>query len=180
MTTDDELEATLRQVEEVRHRTRTDVHPAWFPMLLFGILGLVSVPFGFVADGAGTGLFWLVAGPAGGFATSRHYRNRASSIGAGVRGRAYSVLGVLLFLGAWVGGAATGSAAAPMLAIAIGYLAFARLEHSAPIAVVAVALGVGAVVVAATDPAHGDVLLTLAFGVAFTATGLVLRRHDRG
>lgn len=148
-------------------------------MLLFGALGLASVPFGFIGDGAGSGLFWLVASPAGGYATSRYYRNRASSVGAGVRGRAYTALGITIFVAAWGSGVVTESAAGPMLAVAVGYLAFARLERSWPVAAVSVVLGVAAVLVAVIDPAHGDVVLALVFGLAFTATGLLLRRRDR-
>jgi len=174
----DDPAATLRQLEEARRRTRAAVHPAWFPMLVFGALGLASIPFGFIGDGAGSGLFWLVASPAGGYATSRYYRDRASSIGAGVRGRAYVALGVAIFVTAWVAGAVTESAAGPMLAVAVGYLGFARLERSRPVAAVSVVLGVSAVLVAVTDPAHGDVVLALVFGLAFTGTGLLLRRRD--
>ncbi len=174
----DDPALTLRQLDEVRQRTKAAVHPAWFPMLLFGSLGLASIPFGFIGDGAGSGLFWLVAGPVGGYATSRYYRNRAFSLGAGVRGRAYTLLGIAIFVTAWVSGLVTGSAAGPMLAVAIGYLAFARLERSRPVAAVAVVLGVASVIVAVTDPAHGDIVLDLVFGLAFTTTGLLLRRCD--
>jgi hypothetical protein len=179
MTSDEELVETLREVDEVRRRTRAAVHPAWFPMLLFGMLGLVSIPFGFIGSGLATGLFWLVAGPAGGVATSRYYRRRAMTLGAAVRSRAYFPLGLAIFVAAWVSGLATASAAGPMLAVAAGYVAFARLERSAAIAVVAVLLGAAAIVVAVTDPAHGDVILTLVFGVAFTGTGLLLLRTRR-
>lgn len=174
-----ELAATLAEVEAVRRRTRVAVHPVWFPMLLFGALGLLSIPFSFLGDGLGAGLFWLVAGPGGGVATSHYYRNRAMTLGVGVRGRAYVALGVALFVAAWVSGVATGSAAGPMLAVAVGYVLFARLEHSWPVAAVAAVLGVTAVVVAATGPAHGDVILTLVFGITFAATGLALRRTQR-
>lgn len=174
----DELAATLKGVEEVRQRTRAAVHPAWFPMLLFGLLGLAAVPFGLLFDGAGVGLFWFVAGPAGGFATSRYYRNRAVSLGVGVRGGAYIALGLALFVAAWVTGAVTQSAAAPMVAIAVAYLGFARLERSWPVAAASFALGVAAVVVAVTGPTYGDLVLSLAFGLSFTATGLLLRRRD--
>lgn len=178
MTTDEELAATLEQVDAVRMHTRAAVHPAWFPMLVYGVLGLASIPFLFIADGVGSGVFWLIAGPAGGYATSRYYRNRAVAIGAGVRGGVYVVWGVALFIAAWVGGAVTQSAGAPMLAIAVGYLAFARLERSWPVALVAIVLAVAAAAVILTDPTRGDVIITLVFGVSFTATGLLLRRRD--
>ena len=57
-------------------------------------------------------------------------------------------------------------------------LGFARLARSWPVALVSLALGVTALVVAVTDPSHGDVLLSLAHGVFFTVTGLLLRRSD--
>ena len=174
----DELAATLRQLDDVRRRTHAAIHPAWFPMLLFGILGLVSVPFALVGDGTWLGLYWFVAGPAGGFSTSQYYRRRTITLGVGVRGGAYVVLGVALFVAAFVAGTVTHSAAAPMMAIAIAYLGFARLERSWPVALVSLALGVAALVVAVVDPSYGDVLLSLVYGVSFTVTGLLLRRRD--
>lgn len=178
MTRNDDLTATLEELERVRHHTRAAVHSAWFPLVVFGLLGLASTPFSRLGDGAGIGLFWLVAGPAGGFATAHYYRRRAIVLGAGVRGRAYIALGVTLFVTAWLAGFVTESAWGPMLVVALGYLGFARLDRSWPTAVVAGLLGVAAVVVALTDPAHGDIVLSLVFGLAFTATGLVLRRRD--
>lgn len=175
-----ELAITLRHIEDVRHRTRAAVHPVWYPMLLFGLFGLASIPFAFAGDGLGSALFWLVAGPAGGVATSRHYRNRAMSVGAGVRGAAHVAIGAAIFLAAWTGGALTHTATVPMLAIAAGYLGFACLEKSWPVAVVAAGLAGAAVVVAVTDPPRADVILALVFGLTFTGTGLLLRRRDRG
>jgi len=180
MSAHEELAATLQQVEEARQRTRAAVHPVWFPMLLFGVIGLLSTPFHFVADGAGVALFWVVAGPLGGAATARHYRNRALSVGAGMRGGTYMAIGAAVFVGAWVGGALSESAAEPLLAVAAGYLGFAWLDKSWPVAAVAAALALGSAAVAVADPAHGDVVLTLGFGAAFTVTGLLLRRGDRG
>jgi hypothetical protein len=178
MTSNDEAAVTLDELERVRRHTRAAVHPAWFPLLLFGLLGLASIPFGFIGDGIGSGLFWLVAGPAGGYATARYYRQRAITLGAGVRGRAYTVVGVTLFVAAWVAGFVTQSAAGPMLVVALGYLAFARLDRSWPTAVVAAVLGLAVVIVIVTDAAHADVILALVFGLGFTATGLTLRRRD--
>jgi hypothetical protein len=178
MSTDEDPVTTLAELDRVRQRTRAAVHPAWFPLLTFGLLGLASIPFRFIGDGLGTGLFWLVAGPAGGFACAHYYRDRAVTLGAGVRGRAYTVLGVVLFVAAWVAGFATQSAAGPMIVVALGYLGFAYLDRSWPVAAVATVLGVTAVIVAATDPGYGDIVLALVFGVAFSATGLLLRRRD--
>jgi hypothetical protein len=47
----DEVAATLEHVEEVRRRTRAAVHPAAFPMLLFGAFGLASTPFCAIGEG---------------------------------------------------------------------------------------------------------------------------------
>lgn len=179
MTRDDELTATLDELERVRRHTRAAVHPAWFPMLLFGLLALASSPLTLVGDGEAIGLFWFVAGPAGGVATSLYYRRRAITLGAGVRGGAYVALAVALFLAASSAGAVTESAAAPMLVIAVAYLGFARLERSWAVAGVSIALGVAAAVVAVADPSYGDLLLALAFGSSFTSTGVLLRRSHR-
>ncbi len=167
----------------MRQRTRAAVHPAWFPLLLFGALGLLSAPFCAIGHGLGVGLFWLVAGPAGGVATSLYYRRRALSLGAGVNGGPYWAVAVGILVAAWLTGASGSErveTAGPMLAVAVGYLAFAYLERSRPVAVVAGVLAVVAVVVGVTDVAHGCLVLSLTFGLAFSATGLALRRHDRG
>ncbi len=175
---DEELVTTLHKVDEVRQRTRAAVHPVWFPMLVFGLLGLASLPLSRIGEGKATGLFWLVAGPAGGFATARYYGTRAVSLGVGMRGRAHTALGIVIFLSAWITGFLSHTAAGPMLAVSLGYLLFARLERSWPVAGVAAALGLAAVVIAITDPTDGDIILTLLFGLAFTVTGLILRRRD--
>ena len=173
---------TLRELDEVRLRTRAAVHPAWFPLVLFGALGLLSAPFCAIGDGLGVGLFWLAAGPAGGIATSFYYRKRALSLGAGVNGGPYWAVAAGIFVAAWVTGASGSErveTAGPMLAVALGYLAFAYMERSRAVAAVTGVLAAVAVVVGVTGVAHGCLVLSLTFGVVFTATGLVLRRHHR-
>jgi hypothetical protein len=178
MTSNDEAAVTLDELERVRRHTRAAVHPAWFPLVFFGLAGLASIPFLFIGNGVATGLFWLIAGPTGGVATSRYYRNRAVALGAGVRGGAYIVLGITLFLAAWVAGFVTESASGPMLVVAVGYLAFGWLDRSWPVAAVAAVLGVATILVIATDADHADVILALVFGLGFAGTGLLLRRRD--
>jgi len=178
MASEDEAAVTLSELERVRRHTRAAVHPAWFPLVFFGIAGRVSTPLLFIGHGAATGLFWLIAGPLGGVATSQYYGKRAVTLGAGVRGGAYIVLGVTLFVAAWLTGLVTESASGPMLVIAVGYLAFGWMERSWPVAAVAVALGVAAVLVIVTDPRRPDVILALVFGLGFAGTGLMLRRRD--
>jgi len=180
---DDDPAATLRQLEEVRKRTRAGVHPAWFPLVLFGVLGMASAPFCAIGHGLGVGLFWLVAGPAGGIATSVYHHRRSVTLGAGVSGRPYWMVAAGIFVAAWLAGAAESErvqTAGPMLAVALGYLAFAYLERSRPVAAVADILALVAVAVGATGVANGCVILSLSFGAAFTGTGVMLRRRDRG
>jgi hypothetical protein len=175
--------ATLTQVDEVRRQTKADIHPTWFPLFVFGVLGLAASPAAVVGGGPALGLFWLVAGPVGAYATARYYRDRVRSKGVGMRCQAYRpyvTLGVILFVTAWVAGALTRAAVAPMLAIAAGYLGFARFERSWPCAAVASTLALAAVAVGLTHPSNSDGILTLAFGLSFTITGLVLQGHDRG
>jgi hypothetical protein len=179
----DDLEVTLRTVEAVQRHTRAAVHPAWFPLVVFGVLALASAPFCAIGGGLGVGVFWLVAGPAGGVATSLYYRRREQVLGAGVRGGPYWAVAAGIFVAAWLTGASGSErveTAGPMLAVALGYLAFARLEKNPQIAVVAAVLAVVAVVVGITGIAHGCVVLSLTFGLAFTSTGLVLRRSAGG
>lgn len=41
----------LLELDEIRRRARQDAHPFWFPLVLFGALGLVATPFCGVDDG---------------------------------------------------------------------------------------------------------------------------------
>ena len=179
----DELAVTLQHVEEVRRRTRAAVHPAAFPLLLFGAFGLASTPFCAIGGGLGVGLFWLVAGPVGGVVTARYYRKRALETGAAMRPGPYWAVGAGIFVAAFMAGA-SGSprweTAGPMLAVALGYMAFARLERSWPVGAVSGLLAIVALGVAIVDPGHSCVILSLTFGVAFTTTGLILRGVERG
>ena len=179
----DDLAVTLQHVEEVRRRTRAAVHPASFPLLLFGTFGLASTPFCAIGGGLGVGLFWLVAGPVGGMVTARYYRRRALETGAAMRPGPYWAVGAGIFVAAFAAGA-SGSprmeSAGPMLAVALGYMAFARLERSWPVGAVSGVLAIVALGVGIADPGHSCVILSLTFGVAFTATGLILRSAERG
>lgn len=178
-----ELATTLEQVEDLRRQTRAAVHPAWFPLVLFGAFGIGSAPFCALGGGLGVGLFWAVAGPVGGVITARYYRNRALATGAGMRGGPYWAVAAGIFVAAFVAGSSSSSrvqSAGPMVAVALGYLAFARLERNWTIGAVSAVLAAVALAVGIADLGHSCVLLSLTFGVAFTGTGLVLRRGDRG
>ena len=175
-----DVAATLQQVEEVRRRTRAVVHPASFPMLLFGAFALAATPF--CALG-GQDVFWALAGPVGGLLTARHYHRTAKATGAGVRGGPYWAVAAAIFAGAWLAGASGSprvATAGPMLAVALGYLLFARLERSVPIAVCSAVLAVVAVAVGLAHVGHRCEILSLAFGTVFAAGGLLMRGHERG
>ncbi len=177
------MAATLKEVDEVRRRTRATVHPAWFPMLLFGLFGLASAPFCAIDDGAGQGWFWAVAGPLGGVLTARHYHRRGMSTGACVRGGPYWAVAAAIIAGAWLAGT-SGSprveSAGPMIVVAVGYLIFARLERSVPVAVCAVVLAAAAAAVGLAGIGDRCVILSLTFATVFVATGILLRRNERG
>ena len=177
----DELASTLEQVEGLRRKTRAIVHPAWFPLVMFGAFGLASTPFCAIGDGLGVGLFWAVAGPIGGVITARYYRNRALTTGAGMKGGPYWAVAAGIFVAAFAAGFSSSSrvqSAGPMVAVALGYLAFARLERSWTIGAAADLLAAFAIAVGIADIGHSCVVLSLAFGVVLTGTGLMLRRRD--
>lgn len=88
-----------------------------------------------------------------------------------------------IFVAAFLAGSSSSSrvqSAGPMVAVALGYLAFARLERSRAIAAVSGLLAAVALAVGIADVGHSCVVLSLTFGVVFTGTGLALRRGDRG
>jgi hypothetical protein len=178
-----EAAATLAAIDQARRRTRAAVHQAWFPMTLFGIFGLASAPLCAVGHGLGQGLFWLVAAPTGGVMTARFYHRRALATGAGVRGGPYWAVGAGIFVAAWIAGATESPSvetAGPMVAVALGYLVFAWLERSWPVAVCSAILATFAVGVGIAGIHGGCVVLSLTFGALFTVTGVVLRRRERG
>jgi hypothetical protein len=125
----------------------------------------------------------MVAGPIGGVVTARYYRNRALETGAAMRPGPYWAVAAGIFVAAFVTGA-SGSprveSAGPMLAVAIGYMVFARLERSWPVEAVSGLLAAVALAVGIANPGPSCVILSLTFGVALTATGVVLRRSERG
>ncbi len=178
----DDVAVTLRHVDEVRRRIRVAAHPAWFPMVVFGLLGLASA----MVCGRGglhQGHFWAVAGPVGGALTSLHYQRRTMATGAGVRGGPYWAVAGGIFAAAWLAGGSNSrvvETAGPMVAVALGYLLFARLERSWPVAVSSAVLALVALGVGVAGVGNSCVVLSLTFGAVFTATGLAMRLHERG
>lgn len=179
----DDAAAMLREIDDIRCRTRRDTHPFWFPLVLFGALSILATPFCGIGDGTGISLFWAVAGPVGGAVTAFYYRRHELHLGAGVSGVPYVLIALFIMAGAFLlgsQGSGTVSSAGPMAVVAIGYLGFARLERSWNVAFVAAGMLAVTVVVALANVQHDCEVLSATFGGAFLLTGLSLRQGKRG
>jgi len=142
-----------------RRRARADLRAEWFPLLVFGILTLVSAPLYAqqLSFGPSTvpwvDLYWLVAGSFGYIAVARYYRRREAELGIGSSVAPYVWVGLGLFLftfgllnpflfavpfagmalftfGVWLI-----PGFAPIVAIGAGLLVLARVERSVSLAV---------------------------------------------
>lgn len=91
---------TLEEIDRLRRRARRQSHPFWFPLVLFGVLGVVATPFCGIGAGHGHGAFWMVAGPVGGAITAFYYRRREMTLGAGVNGLPYVLVAMSIMAGA--------------------------------------------------------------------------------
>jgi len=76
-----EIDQTLHEIDGLRRNTRRALQSSWFPLVLFGALALVASPLCLIGDGRAAGVFWALAGPAGGVATGVHYARREATIG---------------------------------------------------------------------------------------------------
>lgn len=171
------------ELARVRDRSRASASVMWFPLLLFGVLSVLSAPVVAWFGGAALGAFWLVAGPAGGVATGVVSVRRGKRVGAEVPAGPYIAVAVLILAGAlvagWVGyalGEHLISAAGPPLAISAGYLLFARIERNRALGWTAA--GLAALVVALLPTGIGPeplaAVLAVVYGAVFFATGVVL------
>jgi hypothetical protein len=171
---------TIQEVGRVQRRTRASLDGLWFPLVLFGVLTILSAGVVAVLDEAALALYWLVAGIGGGAACAWHAWRQEQSTGVGRSGTPYAVTAGLLIVGA-LGMGALGSGdlqiAGPPLAISLAYLVFAYLERSVALAVTAIALGVLAVTLTLSDVAQPTLWLAVGYGTAFLAFGLVARRR---
>lgn len=171
----------LGDVERVRRRVRGDLSGMWFPLVLFGAAFLASVPAIELLGGSRVGLYWAIVGIAGGSATGWFYRRRQIELGAVRGGRAYIAIAVVVLVGA-LGIAAVGERIGfrdltffgPSVVVALGYLGWARLERSAALAAVVVALLAleTALIAVGTDRLTAARVLALAWGSTLVLTGL--------
>lgn len=178
----DDPAGMLQELEQIRRKARRDAHPFWFPLVLFGVLGLIATPFCVVGKGTGIAVFWGVAGPVGGAVTAFYYRKREMTLGAGVNGLPYVLIALSILAGTFLLGSlgsGTVASAGPMAVVAVGYLGFARLERSWNVAFVAAGMLLVTLVVTVAQVEHACAVLSATFGGAFAATGLSLRQAER-
>ncbi|HXY72705.1 MAG TPA: hypothetical protein VEM41_09185 [Actinomycetota bacterium] len=151
----------LASAQTQRRRARADLRAEWFPLVLFGILTIVSAPL-YAQQLAFGGwafpwvyLYWLVAGSLGYLAVARYFRRREAELGIGSSFAAYVWVGVGLFLYtfgllnalpfAWIGLVPTMwliPGFAPIVAIGAGLLALAWVERSPSLAVFGAAFSI--------------------------------------
>lgn len=183
-------EETLREVERLRHQTRTGLGAFWFPLVLFGALSLASAAVAPLAGGEALGVYWAIAGPLGGIAISAYYYRRERTIGVQRPAAPYVVTAVGIIVGTFVVsgiastlGYAAAAAAAPAIVVSVGYVAFAWLERSGGLAAIAAVLAALAAILWASrlDADALAIVLALAYGAVWLATGVAYRlRAPRG
>lgn len=171
----------LGEVVGLRASTRSVLQHFWFPLVLFGVLTLVTAPYSAVVDGAGIAVYWAVAGPAGGIATALYYRRRELQLGVGRPAWPYAVVATTLVAGtfllpAFVGGDA--QEVVSVYAVAAGYLGFAYLERSVGLLGLATFLAVVPTVVLAADVGAAYAVTATVTGMATTGTGLAYRHSS--
>ena len=133
-------------VDSVTAATRSRLSLFWFPMVAFGVVSLFAAIAVYLFGLDAAGLVWFVGGCVGGIATTVHYQRSNESDGLRTDATPYFFVVAVLALGnfllpflidgdpAWAISLWTGAS----------YLAFARLERSSTILLVAgsfVALG---------------------------------------
>ena len=179
-----EASTRLRELEELRRRTRTSLQSFWYPLVVFGAITLASAPLCELAPGWALGVYWLVGAPAGAAAVARHYRLRELELGVTGPALPYIATGAFIIAAALTSGTVGGiveneavAVAGPTLAVAAGYLVFARLERSVVLA--AFAVGVAVLAVAFAGAPHACSIQAALMGAASVAIGAAYRRRER-
>lgn len=178
-----QADETLAELAGIRRRTRRAVGTLWFPLVLFGSLTLLEIPFELAVGPPVIAFFWLVAGPVGSVLVGRHLRRQGRLRGMTGRPRAGALVGagicvgcfLLGLVGGWQGGE-RGALAGAVLWVTVGYLVLARLTERP-------ALGAAMVAVAAVVLALGSMsvpvwVMALAFGTGQLAAGAAFRRRE--
>jgi hypothetical protein len=184
-----QAKALLTEAERARARTRSVLSTNWFPMVLFGVLALVSVPVAEFWSWTALAVLWLVGAPLATLATALWYRSRTIETGVSVKPWPYVVTAVAILVGCTATGIAGRggpvSYAGPLLVIGLGYLVFGRLDRSLSSAGFGAAIATVAIIVFALKPQHTYALTMLSFGASSMLLGLwnllqVSRTNDAG
>lgn len=178
--------ALLDEVARVRHATRTTLSGLWFPLVLFGGLSCVSAAVSWRFGGASLGVYWAVAAPLGAALTGLFYHRQERRVGLEMPPGGWIAGVVVILVGAFATGALGGalgaevvSAAGPPLFVSLGYLIFARISRSAPLAIIAAGLAALTLAVTVSGVSADTVasVLAAAYGVVFLTTGVLLQRQ---
>ena len=172
----------LAQVDELRRRTRSALASAWYPLVVFGLITVLSAGVPLVAHEALVGAYWLVVGGAGSALVARHYRRREDEIGLAEPWVPYALVGVAIFvacLGLGFFGSGDVRVAGPPLAVAAGYLVLATLDRCLSLGLLAVGMAVVVLAVLAVDPGHPYSVQSLVIGAGTVGVGLALRRAEQ-
>src|ERR1700694_3179619 len=169
--------------EGARERTRSVLSANWFPMILFGVLALVSIPVAEFWSWTAVAALWLVGAPLGTLATALWYRSRATELGLSANPWPYVITAVAIVVGCTATGMAGRggpvSYAGPLLVIGLGYLVFGRLDRSLLVGAFGAAMATVAIVVFALKPQHVYTLTMLPFGAGSALLGLWNLRQAR-
>jgi hypothetical protein len=178
-----QAKALLNATEGARTRTRSVLSANWFPMILFGVLALVSVPVAEFWSWTAVAALWLVGAPLGTLATALWYRSRATEIGLSANPWPYVITAVAIVVGCTATGmAGRGGAvsyAGPLLVIGLGYLVFGRLDRSLLVAAFGAAMAIVAIIVFVLKPQHVYTLTMLPFGAGSALLGVWNLRQAR-
>ncbi len=173
--------ATLDHVRQLQGRTRHDLGSFWFPLVVFGLLTLASVPFARAEGGVAIAIFWAVAGPAGGAGIGWYYHSREQRLGVSRSGAPFVVTGLALLVAAFLlPVVTTGALQEVVSAFAVGsaYLIFAWLNRSWLLALLGGLVAAIPAAALASGMAHPGPLVAATTGVAILLTGLVARRRE--
>jgi len=164
-------------------RTRSILAASSFPMILFGVLALASAPVAEAWSWPAIAVLWLVGAPLASVATGLWYRSRELEHGVALNASPFIATTVCIVVGATaLGIAGRGgplSYAGPLLIIGLGYMVFARLERSAPVAALAAGVLVSAIALALLRPPHAYTLGVLIFGCGSVLLGIVSLVRER-
>jgi hypothetical protein len=183
-----EASEALQLIERLQRRTRASLRVVWFPLVVFGSLFLASAPLAWLGSGPAVGVYWALAGTAGGVTVGRYYQRRERELGLEGPWFPYLITGLGIMVGCFAVvalGKALDSemtvAVGPCLIVSAGYLVFAVLDRSATLGGVAAGLGAVSLALAASgwEPREVGAMLAVIYGGAFVATGLACRWRER-